>query len=50
MTISIERWIFLNDLPTIYHSSSISGCAVRVVRMSIGSIPIAVIYGEIVKR
>ena len=47
MTISIERWIFLNDLPTIYHSSSISGCAVRAVRMSIGSIPIAVIYGDI---
>lgn len=29
------------------HSSSISGCAVRAVRMSIGSIPVAVIYGDV---
>ena len=48
MTISVSVGFSWELLPTIYHSSSINGCAVRAVRMSIGSIPIAVIYGEIV--
>lgn len=47
MTISVERWVSLRFLPTVCHSSSISGGAVRAVRMSIGSIPIAVIYGDV---
>ena len=47
MTISVERWVILRFLPTMYHGSSINGRAVRVVRTSIGSIPVAVIYGDV---